>query len=799
MGQSDNLKFRVSSALKNLIGKELITDQYIAIFELVKNSFDAYANNVKIIFKDLATDNARIIITDDGKGMHLNDLVNKWLFVAYSAKKDGTEDIEDGFSEGIHRNDYRDKIRPKRIFAGAKGVGRFSCDRLGGKLNLTSIKDSVDYKIENIKVNWEDFEQDSKKEFVNIDVEHETLQENIYGIEHGTILEISNLRDSWRRGELIKLKASLEKLVNPNQENDINAFSIEIIAEDEVVNDVTEQEKIINKSKKNATKDKINFFIEDIDWHLYSNKVNGAIRNSLFETLGIKSTQIITEITSDGQFIETQIKDRGVLIYKVKEENPFAVSDIKIILFFLNTTAKNNFTRLMGMEPVKYGSVFMYKNGFRIYPYGEQEEDIFGIDRRKSQGHSRYIGTRDILGRIEIFGENNQFKESTSRDGGLIKNESFEELQTFFMKTIRRLEKYVVEVTSWGTLAITDEMVNGFNLTPEETKNQIQGFISTLTNTKNILEVEYDPSFLEKMKEKQKTSVSASLQAIKEQAMINDDQELAKKTDEFNKEYNSVLAEKTRLEIEAEEKALLLKKAAEELDQKTKQNLFLKSVSTLDYDNIISLHHQIGILSTDIDAKLLTWNRKINRGYQMNMDEVKSLLSSIGMLNTKILSVSKFATKANFNLQSELLTADIFTFIEQYISNIYLEFVSDPVNVNFINKANSEFVIRFKPIEITIIIDNILNNARKAKAKNIDISVDVNEKFALLKFRDDGKGLDGSIRDPDIIFDKGFTTTSGSGIGLHHVKQIINDLNGSVSINKNISTGFELIMEVRHK
>ena len=120
-------KFRVSSALKNIIGKDLITNEFIAVFELVKNSFDAHAKQVDVTFKDLKTSSPKLIIQDDGKGMDLHDLENKWLFVAYSAKKDGTED-------------YRDSIQSSRIQAGAKGIGRFSCDRLGRSLKSTQKK-----------------------------------------------------------------------------------------------------------------------------------------------------------------------------------------------------------------------------------------------------------------------------------------------------------------------------------------------------------------------------------------------------------------------------------------------------------------------------------------------------------------------------------------------------------------------------------------------------------------------------------------------------------------------------------
>lgn len=127
MSRTKHLNFRVSSGLKTIIGKELITNDFIAVFELVKNSFDAHSKRVDITFDGLTTDSPKLVIADNGKGMDYKDLIDKWLFVAYSAKKDEGED-------------YRDKIQSSRLHAGAKGIGRFSCDRLGGKLTLYSKK-----------------------------------------------------------------------------------------------------------------------------------------------------------------------------------------------------------------------------------------------------------------------------------------------------------------------------------------------------------------------------------------------------------------------------------------------------------------------------------------------------------------------------------------------------------------------------------------------------------------------------------------------------------------------------------
>ena len=90
------------------------------IFELVKNSFDAGADSVQLYFgKD------RIVVADNGCGMSYDDLTQKWLFVAYSAKR--TQRPAD---------DFRNVAAERRHFAGSKGIGRFSSDRLGKQVRV---------------------------------------------------------------------------------------------------------------------------------------------------------------------------------------------------------------------------------------------------------------------------------------------------------------------------------------------------------------------------------------------------------------------------------------------------------------------------------------------------------------------------------------------------------------------------------------------------------------------------------------------------------------------------------------
>ena len=378
--EDNKLPFRISTGLKNIIGRDLITDDFVAVFELVKNSYDAYATQVSIIFQP-----NRIIIKDDGKGMDINDINNKWLFVAYSAKKEGVEDIELSEKEF---DSYRDKIQAKKYYAGAKGIGRFSCDRLGGKLTLTTKKAVANSKYEQIEVDWSEFEQDSEQDFLEITVNHKTIQPTskiFKDLVHGTVLEISALNSSWDRDKKQKLRYSLEKLINPFQNADKNKFKIFIEDPSEVAAD---------KDEKNAR-----------------DKVHGEIKNFVIETLNLRTTQIVTEIDSKGEFITTSLTDRGTLVYKLKRPNNTSPSlaGIKFHLFFLNKTAKANFTKLMGIQPIYFGSIFLYKNGFRIAPYGDIGVDYFGIDSRHSQNIFRTLGLRDLIGRIEILGGQYKF------------------------------------------------------------------------------------------------------------------------------------------------------------------------------------------------------------------------------------------------------------------------------------------------------------------------------------------------------------------------------------------------------
>jgi len=759
------LDFRISSGLKNIIGKELITDDFIAIFELVKNSYDANAKTVQIIFENVKLQNkdkgSKIFIIDDGDGMTLNDIQNKWLFIAHSEKKD-LKDIEK------NDNDFRDKIQKKRIKAGAKGIGRFSCDRLGAELNLFTKKghEKIFHKL---YTNWKKFEEDTTKEFQTVKVDYdylENLKEEdalpLQNFEKGTILEIYNLNSDWDSDKILKLKRYLQRLINPIEENEFYEFEIILRAEEFLLED--------EKAKK-----------KDKEFEI----INGPVKNIVFENLGIKTTQINCTIDANGEKIFTEIFDKGDFIFSLEEKNDFKLlKNIKVKLFYLNKSAKQSFSMLMGIDPIRYGSIFVYKNQFRIHPYGDADNDWLELEKRKTQGHARYLATRELLGRVEVNGEQPEFIEASSRDSGFNRNENLEQLKKFLMeKALKRLEKFVVEGIVWDNenKPITKEEIEQNSL---RIANEFFGKIKD--PEKKVI---FNDKILELIERKQIETLPEVIKNIENVKKIAQTIEQEVYIDNQIKAVKS--ATKT-LQKGLEYKIQEVSALKDDVKKTEEQNLFLKSVAGQDKTEIISLQHQIGLSTSNIENHLILIKDRISKGKQVSNDELLNKIDKILLEIKKITTVVKFSTKATFDLKREEVELNLPLFIKQYIEEVYVEnealLATKKVKIEVKNVDNFHIKCLFKPLEFAIIIDNLISNSIKAGSNEINILIQKEDPSGiLLLFDDDGRG----IKQEDIkdIFNFGFTRTGGSGIGLYHVKEIVERLNGIVSLIPKKSRG----------
>jgi signal transduction histidine kinase len=765
MEKLDPTKFRVSSALKTIIGKELITDDFIAVFELVKNSFDAYAERVDIIFENLYSDDPertpRLIIRDNGKGMDLTDIVEKWLFVAYSAKKEGTED-------------YRDRIRSTRVHAGSKGIGRFSCDKLGTSLFLYT-KKKKEEEFNKIEINWTDFEEDSKKEFITISVKYATVPKIPYGsLNHGTVLEIAGLREKWDRDKLLKLRRSLEKLINPNQENDAQGFSIHLTVEEELEGD---------KQKESAGETR--------------EIINGRIENKIFEALGIKTTKITVVIPSNGESSRTVLEDRGTLIYSIIEKNPYkdSLKDIAVSLFVLNRSAKILFTKSMGLHAVEYGSIFLYKNGFRIYPFGEPGQDTLKIDHRKQQGQARFFGTRDLIGRIEINGPNPAFQETSSRDGGLIRNYSYEKLEEFFVEyALKRLEKFAIGVIKWGN---DGDLLDHEKLDPVEMKKKVSDIVYHLTTSQNVVDIDYNPKLIDILQDRTEGGLKKILGNLQKVVEQSGSALIGKEVKRAQRLYKSLIKAKEEAEKEGRKARKEAKAAKEAAEQKETQILFLKAAIPQDVKFLNNLCHSIGMYANSMHDDIRDVLVAI-KGKTINRERIADAIKNVSYHVNTISSLAKFASRANFRFECAKMNKDLILFIREHLLNVSAEIYKKEIRIKFTSDVHGKFVCEFRPIEMTILLDNLISNSIKNKAKNFVVNmISLTDGKLIISFTDDGRGVPSSVRDS--LFEEGVTTTSGSGLGLYHVKEIVTGMKGNIKYNQDYEDGAQFIVTFRRE
>lgn len=822
--------------IKNIIGKELINNDNVAVMELVKNSYDAGAKKVTVEFKNLKEQDKnqhQIIIVDDGVGMSKEDILHKWLNLAYSIKRVLN-------------------AQNNRLQAGNKGIGRFSCDRLGKKLDIYTKKDGKAY---HLKIDWEDFENvvdyniqinDIPMKLREVSDRQITQETSCKMGKQGTVLKISYLRTKW-------IKLNEDSLFN------------EVLNYQKFVSLKSTLEKLINKSQVESDNFKILLKVDDIDdkeEESYNKKINGEIENKFFEKLDFDTTYINSAISEDGQYIITKLKDRDKVIFKTIERNiEFPeLKGVKIILMYLNPYGKVYFEKQMGIRSVEFGSVYLFINGFRIPPYGDIDNDSFGMEVRKNQGHSRYISNREIIGRIEIEDRDNKYQIISSREG-IVQNESFNQLihkstkstksQTknngFLYKTLKRLEKYVVEGLRWDstpkeiTEAKIEEMIKQKDWNcdkeiylldrTEKLKNISKKIFKIIgIDSRNIVDLDMNNDILSHLleddslktqknitqflkeftkvpnyavNEKMKQSIKKLIKNIGDERLLKKvefvlDNKLSKIDNILNKEESYKQLDK-KIEVLKEEQ----EKLQEELEETKSERDFFAIHHSTDKQRLLDLHHSIGTASRTIDNYLSNIKNRLknkNPKREVNEEYLIDVINKISFSNHKILTISNLATRAGFKADSADTVDDLIQYTSDYIQKICIGEIQtldhEKIDVKFQNNFKGKFVMRFKHIEISMVIDNFFSNARRAGATKIDINIKGYENKFTLIFQDNGKGIDKDIQDK--IFNLGFTTTDGSGMGLAHIVKILKPLNGTLKLDKdNEKTTF--IVEIKNE
>ncbi|WP_165419341.1 ATP-binding protein [Corallincola spongiicola] len=785
--------FVANAGVKDIVGRGLIYNDNVAMIELVKNSKDADSSKVIIELSDVNIDpegdilselsTPEISIKDFGIGMTKEDIQEKWLNIAYSEKKNAKN----------------------KEYAGNKGVGRFSCDRLGKELTLYT--KALDGDFIKLYIDWTLYEDKGLNDEIStipLKIEILSKQEFLTSVgeeefSQGTVLKISHLRSVWDEKKLTKLLSELEKF-SPALDN---GFEIHI---------------------------KSNMYFENNE--PLNDKLNSKVDNGILDKLRIKTTYIESNIDDKGEFINTVLYYQGEELYRYTAKNPFKLlSGISIEAHYLDTLSKSYFTKNVGINPNKYGSMFLFYNGFRISPYGNEKNDWLNLDQRKTQGVSRNLGTRDIFGKITIQDNRDLFSVITSREG-LVHNSAYYELAAsdeeekvvlknshkeygYILVILRQLEAFVVDGLEWNRLVDTLDQKKAVSaqdavrdpnryilkeLSTDKVKNSIEKMVSSNIN---VIDYDLNHELILKLKAINETKYNEYLDEFVESLGNDSFADLTKHKKTQTKKIIQELKVKKDIaveqKIEAEKIADVAVKekivTAERLKSEEKRSVFLERLVDPEKTLDALITHVIQQISGGIekDARSI-----LNAYYEspdlVSKEELIEVIEHAVLDIATIKETANMATKADFNIKVSSVKQDIIFFIESYIDKVVSRSSKWGVKISFENTGGYERIINFKPAEACVLFVNILENSRRAGAKSLKVLCDESS----IKFIDDGKGFDFERLDREAYFKKGITTTTGgSGLGLYHCRDIAKSLGAELTIDNNNKSGAVVALEFK--
>lgn len=381
---SGNVEFRPRARILKLIGAELISDDVVAVTELVKNAHDADASRVTITFKGVASGNGgEIIISDDGTGMDLDTLLGRWMEPAGSSKV-GPD---------------RKRTRKGRRALGEKGLGRFSADKLARNLELISRTKNSPDEIRAV-FDWDLFDDDSLM-LSDIKCSWELRRATIKP--HGTILRMTGLRSSWTERMFRRLATRLSRLQTPFRE--LSDFSI---------------------------------CIDSDEFPLYS----GELRSEILDRAPYR-----IDATFDGkETISYRINGARETEQPWTESTPLKCGPVRVRIFGfdLETDAVAKLGPRMEVRAWlrEWSGVSIYRDGFRIWPYGEPHDDWLRLDQRRVNNPVFRLSNNQVVGFVEITGDQNPgLVDQTNREG-MINNRAFADLRRLMHVVLHQIETF---------------------------------------------------------------------------------------------------------------------------------------------------------------------------------------------------------------------------------------------------------------------------------------------------------------------------------------------------------------------
>ena len=722
-------KIRPAARLIHTIGSDLIGDSYAALVELVKNSYDADATNVDIVFKytEIEKENALIIsIRDNGHGMDFDTVINKWLVPA----------TNDKLIRKISKNG-------SRTLQGRKGIGRFAASILGQEMTLSTVDENGE-KSETV-IDWRIFKTDDYLENIEIlidknetnelsgteiliiakDEKYEEIILNEEGLEE-TVEKIDSKLSYWNRDTLEQLINELRKLISPFEESIDDEFKINLSFENSPFPEIDENIKIDTYPIVQFYDYRISGTIseEGNASLLFENNVNP-------EVLQKEKISTTFEVTGNNKYCGAMKVD-----FRVFDREPEAIDNL-INKGLINPVSKN----LMGKRQAKrlldevYG-VNVYKNFFRIRPYGNGGIDWLDLDKDRIQNFTLKISNNQIVGFVTIQSEEKSGLEEKSARDGLKENEYYFGLKELAQKALFELE------TRRLAYRIKSEKSRG-----KQTKVQ-----DTINSLFSLAEV--------------KTSIGKKLSEFK----------IDKKAiDEIDNILTEEEAKKAELKEEIEKTIAIyqgqatLGKIVNFILHEGRKPLQFFNSETKVMERYLKFYR-----ATKDEENLDELTKSIN-GFQINSKFISTLFKRISPL-----AKQKRDKKSDFS-------------VVKVVNESLDVFKSSAVDAKIkINVLGDEKIEIFGWSEdLYIALTNLIENSiywlgiSKSDTKEITIEVSESDNTVIIDYKDTGPGLTFLEIESGAIFEPGYSKKiDGTGLGLAIAGEASDRLNGELSARK---------------
>lgn len=410
---------KASSYIINLLGEELIGSDSLALFELVKNSYDADSSTVTISLNGILSKEGTIVVEDTGNGMSPEVIERAWLTI-------GTE---------YKRKEL--KISPiyHRVSMGNKGVGRLAVHRLAHKIKVDTQARNELFGSE-LVINWDQLiGEGSHIEDLSVSVDHGIA--GLIKCGHGTRITLSDLKNHhWNATKVRELVSKLQGIINPFAPKD--DFKIIIKSDDEMVqkwiDSVTPSSEFFANSLyrfdfKLSKSSELEEDLATFEWKYSFNPVN-IPQSSLATPHYIERKEQLmidskTFSAYDNRTIENfYLSNKFLDAFGTIQGSFYGFSSEGKILDLIYGAGKRE---LLKSYLAQNGGVKIFRDGIRVYNYGEPNDDWLGLNQNRTKRMGDHFSKNQIIGGISLglSETKNSLIEKTNREG-FIENENFD-------------------------------------------------------------------------------------------------------------------------------------------------------------------------------------------------------------------------------------------------------------------------------------------------------------------------------------------------------------------------------------